>query len=233
MTDILNAKIIITIVTVLLVGSGVYWYVNSPEASNVIVINSCEDFSPSVVSLSAESEVIFKNHDSFDHTLSLGGQEVQVKAGGSVAVKTNFSPGSATYAINCDGKKSSGVVVVSGEEKTPVVSSTASFKATYDLMSVSLQACVKAALGVEFDKAYGDSSYNISSTAADKFNKCSVPEPRQGQITFKSFYDGENAAMKACLKAALGDEFDKTYADPNYQPDGDRPPKVNDCLNNN
>lgn len=233
MTNTLNAKIIITIVTVLLVGSGVYWYVNSPEASNVIVINSCEDFSPSVVSLSAESEVIFKNHDSFDHALSLGGQEVQVKAGESVAVKTNFSPGSATYAINCDGKKSSGVVVVSGGEKTAVMSSTASFKATYDLMPLSLQVCTKAALGAEFDKAYADTKYTISSAAAEKFSACSVPKPREGQVSFKSFYDGENATMKACLKSALGGEFDKAYNDPNYQPEGEHSIKIVSCLNNN
>src|SRR3989344_5373669 len=232
MTNSLKIKMLIGFVAVLILGAGVLWYPSNYQPPKVMAINSCEDFSPKGLTLSEGDEVTFVNRDSFDHKLVLGGEEVNVVAGQSLKIPVSFAPGAATYSIDCDGRSSGGSIIVSSSTET-ATSSTASFWVTYDLMPIPVQACVKAALGEEFNKAYADSSYAISSAVAEKFSKCSPPEPREGQVSFKSFYDGEPVAMQACLKTALGDEFDKTYVDPNYQPDGDRPVKINTCLNNN
>jgi len=234
-----NYKIIISIfISLLVLALGIYWYsafYNKPVVHNAITIQSCSDINPRTVNVERGEEITFVNNDKADHHFSVGNTSINVPARNNLAIVADFEHSPGTYSLDCDQIPNVLQISILSQSVVGPTQATApaSFQKTYDDMPVAYQACVKSALGNEFDKLYKDSSYNISAAAASKYGKCAPPQPRTGDVSFKSFYDEENTSVKSCLKIALGDEFEKAYEDPVYAMTKEHGQNLVNCLNNN
>ncbi len=176
-----NNKSIIWIVVAVVIAAGVYlWFYGNPfvaktSAALTVNISNCDSVSPQT-GVVADSQVIsFKNTDGADHKISIGGETITVPAKGSAGLVAKLKYGTGTYGYACDGKLTLNQVVV-----VPIPGSAAvaqvTFKSAYDQESASIQACLKSALGTEFDKAYADLSYVPSNDAMGKVNICFAPQ---------------------------------------------------------
>ncbi|MBI1839047.1 MAG: hypothetical protein HYR95_01990 [Candidatus Colwellbacteria bacterium] len=234
MTKINNIKLIVTVLSVAIVVFSLYWYLTVYEepSVNIVVIGSCSDISPARLDIAKGADIIFKNKDKSGHRLTIGGKAFDVPAGESVVVKADFPYGAATYSFDCDGFLNVAEISIANDSVAANVSESTklALKETYDDLSSPLRACIKNALGGEFDKAYADSNYEVTVEALEKVKNCSE-EPHKGDIAFKDYYDSRDKALQECLKSGLGDEFDKLYRDTKSElSDGHRINMVA-CLN--
>lgn len=168
---------ILIVVALIIIGGGVFYYYYTTN-SNVgttavaVMIDNCNAISPKDTALIGGGTLVFKNNDSASHTISIAGNEIIVPAGGSTGLSAQllkYGPG--TYGYACDG-------VLTGNEinllEMPggAPSNAGAFKAMYDSEPTSTQSCIKAALGSEFDQAYGSSGYIPSSRAIAGVQSC-------------------------------------------------------------
>jgi len=144
---------------------------NSSATATIVSISNCNSISPQDVLLPDGGLISFKNSDSVDHTIYIGGVSLNVPAKGSSQLTAKFEYGTGTYGYACDGNLVSNQIVL-----VPIPGSAAvinvTFKSVYDGESQQNQSCLKSALGSEFDSAYGNPNYVPSNTAMAAVNAC-------------------------------------------------------------
>ena len=126
------------------------------------------------------------------------------------------------------------VTTTNDKSSTSQVAATSrTFKEAYDLLSESKQSCVQGVLGKNFDIAYKDSKYFISTDINAKIYQDCFVEPSVSAPTFKAQFDAmQDKAIQLCVKNALGDEFDKVYnnKDKNFYATKAHTDAVNACT---
>jgi hypothetical protein len=176
-----NKLYIWLIAAIVLIALGIcafyYYEANRPARATAVMvtISNCGSISPQNAAVVNGETLVFKNDDNADHVISIGGSEITVHAGGvtELAVKTlQYGPG--TYGYTCDGALTGDEIAIAQVPGGAPINA-GGFKAMYDGEASSTQACIKTALGPEFDESYGDTGYVPSSQAIVKVQICLTP----------------------------------------------------------
>lgn len=229
-----SRKITITIVVLVIaavIAIAYFWYptFSAPSGGALnITITDCSSISPQTAIAAVGQRIVFENSDKTAHSILIGGNSLSVPASGSAALSANLSYGTGTYGYACDGQLTPNKIIIessSGASTSGAAQPGAlvGFKSSYDTQQPSMQACLKSALGSEFDQAYNDPTYVPSAAAQNAVQACTSPGSTTSQgvtatssIGFRFMYDNQPAPVQSCIKAVLGDQFDRAYAGLSY-----------------
>lgn len=170
--------ICVTTLLVVAVMTCIYiWYNGNPFREtlprNAVVIFNCSSIEPVSLDLKIGDIINFINAGDAEHQINVDGTVFAIKAGETKEVKPAFDLGPASYGYDCDSVAVAGQIqAVSGGQGEGLA--TISFKESYDSAPQDRKPCLKAALGQEFQKAYGDQSYIPKDVyaAVDEMEKC-------------------------------------------------------------
>lgn len=165
------AIIVVVVVLLLLYRLGNGFSAPSQAAALTVNITNCGSITPQTAAITDGQTIVFDNSDTATHTIYIGRDTINVPAGGRAGLVAKLEYGTGTYGYTCDGKLTTNEITL-----IPVPGSEAvtqdGLKSIYDGVSASVQACLKVALGPEFDKSYSDVNYVPSTEAIDRVNNC-------------------------------------------------------------
>jgi plastocyanin len=170
-------NILIAVIISLILITGSYFFISSDYfaaklGGNAVVITNCSSIEPASIIIKENDIMSFINKDNVAHKISLGDIALTINPGKSEKLKVKFPFGNGSYGYACDDMNLAGQIQVQGAVMPVVVKNT--LKDAYDFMPESEKACVKKALGKEFDKAMKDqASVDLEKNKVfDKINAC-------------------------------------------------------------
>lgn len=116
----LITKVIIGLVVIAILAAVAYLVYNSgliwPTAAAVnIELANCNSISPQVASMTNKQAITFKNDDKVSHVIFIGGQSIDVPAGGSASLKARLAYGIGMYGYACDGGSTQNQIIVTNQ----------------------------------------------------------------------------------------------------------------------
>jgi hypothetical protein len=156
---------------------GLYFFLSADYfavklGGNAVVITNCSSIEPASIIIKENDIINFFNKDNAVHKISINGTVLTINPRKTEKLQAKFSFGGGSYGYTCDDVNLAGQIQIQGFAKSSIVKDN--LKDTYDSMSEGEKACIRKALGNDFDKAMKDEGLVdlAKNKVFDKINAC-------------------------------------------------------------